>query len=98
MTTSADNPNGAGLPVAPVLTTKLTFLGRPFLHHVVIVNAGVWTGSGPLTYAYQWQRQVGKSFINIKGATRSAYRLTGKDHKIRAVVTVTGPGGQTVAI
>ena len=50
---------------------------------------GTWSPA-PSTYSYQWQR--GSS--NIKGATKSTYKLTKKDKgkKIRVRVTVKKSG------
>jgi hypothetical protein len=81
--------------VAPRLTTYIRVARHALTHHVVIVNAGIWTGTGPLGYKYQWKKLVRDHFVNIPGASQAAYRLTSRDKEVVAVVTVTGPGGST---
>ncbi len=62
---------------------------------------GTWTGTGPITYAYQWQRcnSGGGGCANIGGATGSTYDLVSGDvgHAFVIVVTATNAGGSTPA-
>jgi hypothetical protein len=41
-------------------------------------SAGVWSGTGPIDYAYQWQRCT-PGCANIAGATASSLPLSGSD-------------------
>jgi hypothetical protein len=44
-------------------------------------SAGIWTGIGSVTYAYQWYRcdESGAHCLSIHGATKSTYRSVAKD-------------------
>ena len=56
-------------------------------------TSGTWSGTGSLSYAYQWQRDS----TNIASATASAYTLVGDDvgTNVRCVVTATDDNGST---
>ena len=60
---------------------------------------GTWSGTGTLTYAYQWQRcsRTVTNCTKITGATHSTYKLTLADvgHKITVQVSATDPHHQT---
>lgn len=61
-------------------------------------STGTWTGTAPITYAYQWQ-QCSPSCTNISGATASTYRLVAAQvgKTIKAVVTATNATGSASA-
>jgi sugar lactone lactonase YvrE/plastocyanin len=67
-------------------------LGRPLQ-----ANTGIWTGSGAITFAYEWQRcnEEGESCTAISGATGSTYSPVEADsrHALRVKVTATGLEG-----
>lgn len=86
-------PSEPALAIAPTLLTALTLIGTDQVGQVLIVNAGRWTGTGSLTWSYQWQRGGVGGFVDIANATRAGYRLTAEDKRARAVVTVSGPAG-----
>jgi hypothetical protein len=81
------------LVILPALLTGLTLTGKDEVGQVLVVNAGRWTGSGALVWAYRWQRRGARGFVDIANATRAGYRLTAEDKQVRAVVSVTGPAG-----
>ena len=64
------------------------------------VTAGVWSGSGGISYAYQWYRcdANGAHCSTIKGATRNTYREVGADaaHTLALTVRATDTTGTTV--
>ncbi len=62
---------------------------------VLSATNGGWTGTGPLTFAYQWQSCAGSSCAPIGGATASTYRPAGEQlgHKLRVLVTASNGGG-----
>jgi hypothetical protein len=68
------------------------------------VGLGTWTGTFPLTYAYQWRRCDPQgtltSCVPIPGATKSTYVLTAQDNGValRAYVTATNIAGSTTAV
>ena len=64
-------------------------------------TAGTWTGTSPISYAYQWTRcgSTGGSCASIGGATKTTYVLTSGDtgHTLRVQVTATNAGGTAQA-
>ena len=64
-------------------------------------TAGTWSGSGTITYAYQWYRcdANGAHCGSIHGATRGTYTQVAKDvgHTIGLTVRATDPTGTTAA-
>ena len=71
--------------VLPVITGVLEF-GQSLTSDV-----GTWTGTDPITYAYQWQRGV----ANIAGATASTYTLVQSDvgNTVRVGITASNVSG-----
>jgi hypothetical protein len=68
---------------------------------VVSVDQGMWSGIGPFTFAYQWQRcpVTGSACISIPGATNAGYIVNAVDlgFRLRAVVTVSNAIGSASA-
>ncbi len=64
-------------------------------------DAGAWTGTPAIAYAYQWRRceADGSGCADIAGATGSTYDLTPDDigSRLRVVVTATNAAGDTDA-
>ncbi|HEX3511817.1 MAG TPA: hypothetical protein VHT27_12040, partial [Solirubrobacteraceae bacterium] len=62
---------------------------------------GSWSGTEPLSFAYQWQscNSAGEACEDIKGATGAALSLVSGlvGDTVRVVVTATNPGGSTQA-
>jgi hypothetical protein len=62
---------------------------------------GQWTGTTPITYAYQWLRcdQAGNGCGPISGATKQTYVLVSADvgHRLRVEVKATNSGGSSTA-
>jgi hypothetical protein len=75
--------------VAPAVT------GNPWVGQTLTSTTGTWTGTGGITYAYQWQ----KDGVNIGGATASTYVIVSGDstHALRCVVTATDNTGSSPA-
>ncbi|MFJ5899456.1 hypothetical protein ACIQFZ_29230 [Streptomyces sp. NPDC093064] len=109
---TADNVGGTSAPVAsaatavvvkapPVNTKAPTVTGTKTRGKVLTAHAGTWTGAAPIRYAYQWQRcnAKGTGCANIRGATRTTYRLASADvgKRIRLNVTATNPDGHATA-
>jgi hypothetical protein len=78
---------------APAVTGTLQEGGT--LH----VSDGSWSGSGPITYAYQWHRCVAGTCTPIDGATAADYMLTADDvgATLKATVTATNAAGSVSA-
>jgi len=60
-------------------------------------DPGTWSGTQPITYAYQWRRcdSRGASCVDITGATATTYVPTASDvgHGLRVFVTASNIGG-----
>src|SRR5207247_1281475 len=66
-------------------------------------STGSWSGTTPMTYAYQWARcdSSGGSCAAVSGATASSYLLGASDvgYKMRLSVTATNSAGSaTVSV
>jgi RHS repeat-associated protein len=85
-------------PSAPANTTLPTITGTARVGKKLSVSTGTWSGTLPLTYAYQWQscNSFGEGCISIAGATSSTYRLTSSDlgGTLDVLVTATNAQGE----
>ena len=63
---------------------------------VLTGHVGTWHGSGPIEYAYQWQRCTTgiSTCTNISGATSSTYTVTESDEEMSVRLTVTATNTQ----
>src|SRR4051794_4065332 len=64
------------LGVAPVVTTPPPFIfnshrpsisGRPIVGNVLSATTGEWSGTEPLSYAFQWQRCTKDACVDVPG-------------------------------
>jgi large repetitive protein len=87
--------------VAPANTSLPDISGTPVDGQTLSVTTGVWSGSTPITYSYQWQRcnSAGTSCVNISGATTNTYTLVSGDvgGTIDVIVTATNSAGSSSA-
>ena len=92
-----------GIPPTNTLIPEIAGVARVG-QTISLVSRGAWTGTGPFTYDYQWERcDVGPTnclSTNIGGPNARSYLLTGADvgHVVRARVIVSGPGGNASAL
>jgi RHS repeat-associated protein len=91
--------------VPPANTALPAITGTATAGQVMTASSGMWSGTTPLTYSYQWEDcdSSGASCTSISGATSSTYALAGSDvgHKIVVQIvasntSLTG-GGTAVA-
>jgi hypothetical protein len=75
----------------PVVTALPTIGGTPMSGQRFTAGPGAWSGTPPITFAYQWLRcdAQGGSCSNIIGATGATYLLGNADVERRLRVTVT---------
>jgi hypothetical protein len=80
-----------GPSTAPVNTSAPTISGSAVQGQTLTASPGVWSGSPPPTFAFQWQRcdSGGANCVNVVGATGSTYLLGAGDVGSTIVVVVT---------
>jgi hypothetical protein len=86
---------------APKNTSAPSISGTPKENTTLTVHHGGWTGTNPITFAYQWQRcdATGGNCANITGATNTTYTATSADvaNVLHVNVTASNSKGSTVA-
>ncbi len=84
---------------APTIEEPPVTYGTGLVGYTLTASLGAWSGEGPISYAYQWERcdENGESCSSIGDATASSYTLTGSDvsSTLRVLVTATAGGGST---
>jgi hypothetical protein len=96
---------GAGSAVAattaPRNTVRPTISGTARQGELLTADAGTWSGSQPMTFAYQWRRcdANGANCSNISGATSKTYTLTSADvgNRLRVRVRASNSAGSGTA-
>jgi YD repeat-containing protein len=85
----------------PVNTTAPAITGTDQVSSTLTASSGSWSGTGPITYGYQWLRcgPTGGSCANISGATATTYSLGVGDvgSEIEVTVTASNSNGSTPA-
>jgi hypothetical protein len=86
---------------SPALTTAPAISGTPRVGQTLSSTAGTWSGTQPVTFAYQWRRcnTIGSSCTDIANAKSQTYVLVAADEgrTIRVVVTATNSVGTASA-
>ena len=85
--------SGSGTSAPPSNVVRPSITGSTQVGATLTANPGQWSGTGPITYAYQWQRcsQPG-TCSNITGATQQTYVLVQADQSMTIRVRVTATG------
>jgi hypothetical protein len=85
--------------ILPKNTALPTIAGTLKLNQLLTATTGSWTGSEPITYAYQWQLCVLGICTNVAKATSSSFLLGALDvgNTLRVIVTATNVVGSTPA-
>ena len=85
----------------PTNTAPPTVSGTPTQGSTLTASPGTWSGTIPITYAYQWRRcdNAGASCADVAGATATTYVLASADvgSTMRVAVTATNSAGSGVA-
>ncbi len=94
---------GAPLPPPvdepPVNTVPPALSGSPEVGVEIACDTGTWTGTEPITYSYQWQRDNGGPVEDI-GDSTNAYTVEEADlgYSIYCLVTATNTAGEASAL
>jgi sugar lactone lactonase YvrE len=90
-----------GGPEPPISESPPSISGATQNGQTLSTSAGIWAGTEPLSYAYQWQRcnSSGAECANVVGATSSTYALGNSDvgTAMRVIVTATNSAGSASA-
>lgn len=91
----------AAVAAGPTNTARPTVSGTSREKQTLTAATGSWTGTGSITYSYQWQRcdAAGVTCTNIAGATKNTYVLQTADvgKGIAVAVTATDTTGSATA-
>jgi hypothetical protein len=86
---------------APQNTTKPKITGTAQEGQTLTADNGTWTGTAPITYAYQWQRcdANGANCADIAGATSAQFKTGSSDvgKTLRIRVTASNAAGSSSA-
>ena len=86
---------------APANTALPTISGEAKDEKTLTASTGSWSGTPPLSYAYQWQScdSLGEGCLDISGATMSSHTLGSSEvgDTLRVVVTATNAAGSAAA-
>ena len=94
-------PPVSPLPTPPSATSLPTISGTAQQGQTLSASSGSWSGTTPLSYAYQWQRcdSGGASCAPVPGATGSSFLLGSADvgSSMRVSVTASNSAGSATA-
>jgi hypothetical protein len=98
--TTVTVPSPPPQPTAPANTSPPVISGTSTVGSALSASTGTWSGSPPISYAYQWQRCGPSGCANITGATGASYRLSGSDlgMEIRVLVVASNSAGSAPAV
>jgi len=88
---------GAAAPAGPAASSAPAVAGTLGQGSQLTGSAGTWSGTGPITYGYNWYRcdAAGAHCLSIHGATKPTYKLAAKDvgHTLGFAVRATDANG-----
>src|SRR5262249_14364093 len=99
---SASSSQTAVVAAAPPSNTAAPSVsGSAQVGQVLSASPGSWSGTAPISYAYQWRRcdSSGSAGADIAGATASSYSAVTADQgsTLRVAVTATNAAGSSTA-
>ena len=98
---ASSNSSGIVAAASPANTARPTLSGTPSTGQTLTASTGMWTGTQPLAYTYQWQRcdSSAGNCAPIAGATAATYATSLADlgFTLRANVTASNAAGSASA-
>ena len=90
-------PGGASTRAAPVNSTPPAITGDAVVGSTLTASSGSWSGTGTITFAFQWQRcdSAVTTCTAIAGATGQTYSVADPDNGDRLRVSVDASNGET---
>jgi hypothetical protein len=91
-------PVGPASATAPADRSAPTVTGTATVGSTLSASTGTWSGTAPISYAYQWQR-CNPGCANIAGASGASYTLSTADlgAQVRVVITASNSAGSAAA-
>jgi hypothetical protein len=86
----------AAPPTKPSNNSPPAVVGETSVGQTLSASTGTWSGTPPISYAYQWQRCT-PTCADVPGATESTLRLTSSDLDARVRVVVSASNGAGTA-
>jgi hypothetical protein len=98
-TSATRSLSGLIAALLPANTSLPTIAGTLKLNQLLSATSGSWSGSEPISYAYQWQLCVLGTCTNIAKATSPTFLLGALDvaNTLRVIVTATNAAGSVAA-
>jgi hypothetical protein len=92
-------PSAKIAPLGPKKKKVPTISGNSVDGQLLSASNGSWVGTGPLSFAYQWESCHGSACTPIAGATQASYRASSADltRKLRVIVTASNVAGSRTA-
>jgi hypothetical protein len=98
---ASSDPSGSVAGIVPTNTAPPEVSGTAEDGQTLTADRGSWSGSEPISYAYQWRRcdAAGADCADIEGATGQSYELSSADvaSTIGVRVTASNPAGSASA-
>jgi hypothetical protein len=90
-----------GATLKPINKSGPVIKGKAMTGRKLTVMKGVWAGTAPIVYKYQWVscNKKAKKCKNIRGATRNTLKLGSKNvgHRLKVVITARNSAGSAKA-
>jgi hypothetical protein len=100
--TASSAAGGVVSAVAPASTAAPAITGPAQQGQTLNAGTGTWSGTPPITFAYQWRRcdTGGSNCMDVVGAATASYSPTVLDlgSTLRVAVTATNAGGSSTAV
>lgn len=101
VTATVSNASQTPQAAAPASTSPPTIAGTAAVGQTLTASSGSWSGTAPITYAYQWQlcNSSGGSCSSVAGASAATFVVpsSAAGYTIRVAVTASNAAGSATA-